>query len=502
MDLSAYKVITDTNQWLALWPEIYLGVLALLLLGVELLLPGRRNLSGRLAMIGSGALLAVLGWQAVTQGEVTSRLLFADMIAQDGDTVWLRLFFVACGWMVCHLASIFLRSRNLARVEYYHIVLIVTAGFMLLVQCRHFISFFVVLETVTIGFYILVAYARTSQSSLEAGLKYLVMGAFSSAILLFGIALLYGAAGNPILPSAAADPLQFGALAAFIADSSDVFQNREHILVLTGAILVLAGVAFKIGAVPFQMWVPDVYQGAPTPTTALLAVASKAAGFVVLYLLLTGPFAPLQDKLVPILTVITIATLLFGNLAALGQRNAKRLMGMSGIAHAGILLLGILAALTVDWGFQAVLFYLVVYAVASFAVFSVMAHVAPSDDADQDFDRFDALLQDKPLLGTVLVIGIGSLAGVPPLAGFVAKLLIFVAAFKAGLYGLLAVAVIGVVISMYYYFAWMRAAVMRNPFIEDADRTAVSDPVLSARIVLVGLTATTVLFGVWQGLFF
>ncbi len=360
---------------------------------------------------------------------------------------------------------------------------------------------FVALETLTIGFYVLVAYKRDSRPSLEAGLKYLIMAAFSSGMLLFGIALLYGAASNPTLPGSTASPLNFVQLANFIGSSNEYFNNSQNLFVLFGAALVLSGICFKIGVVPFQIWVPDVYQGAPTPVTAFLAVSSKAAGFYLLYLLLHGPFADLQHLTVPTLTVVTILTLLFGNLAALGQRNVKRVMGMSGVAHAGILLMGLVASLTVEWAVMAVLFYLVTYAAASFGVFEVMAQVNDGQDADQDLDHFDDLLKKQPYLGGVLLVSLGSLAGIPPLAGFIAKLMIFIAAFQAGLYTLLAVALVGVVISIYYYFGWMRASVMRNPFLDDDERRAIASPALGARIAMGLLVSATIVLGLYQGFF-
>ena len=380
-------------------------------------------------------------------------------------------------------------------------MLVVTATFMVLVQSHHFLMLFVALETLTIGFYILVAYKRDGRPSLEAGLKYLIMAAFSSGMLLFGIAMLYGAASNPGLPGAAASPLNFSSLGAFISASSEFYNNSQNLLVLFGAVLVLAGICFKIGVVPFQIWVPDVYQGAPTPVTAFLAVASKAAGFYLLYLLLHGPFSSLEHLTVPVLTVVAIATLLFGNLAALGQNNVKRVMGMSGVAHAGILLMGLLASLRVEWAIVAVLFYLVTYALASFGVFEVMAHVADSADSDQKLEDYDDLLKKQPYLGAVLLVSLGSLAGIPPLAGFVAKLLIFIAAFQAGLYWMLGVALVGVVISIYYYFGWMRAAVMSNPFLEDSARREIAAPGLGARVAMGLLVAATLLLGFYQGFF-
>jgi NADH-quinone oxidoreductase subunit N len=192
--------------------------------------------------------------------------------------------------------------------------------------------------------------------------------------------------------------------------------------------------------------------------TAFLAVSSKAAGFAILLTLVRNVFAPLQPMLVPLLSAMAAATILFGNLSALSQRNAKRLMGLSGVSHAGFLLVGVTASFTVPWASGAVWFYLFTYMLASMAVFGVMAHVVGDDDADQELDSYGQLAKQRPFLAAVLAVGIGSLAGMPPFVGFVAKLLVFLAAFEAHLYGLQAFAIAGVVLSIYYYFGWIKAA--------------------------------------------
>lgn len=489
--------IVASNRWEVILPEIILGTSAVLLLFVDLFVPSLRRHLGTLA-IGILLLVGALVYPALDNEPGT---WFGGLLVQDTLGNWMRLFFVCTSIVVIHLSGVFLRRQALAHVELYHLVLVVTAGFMLLVQSQHFISLFVALETVTIGFYILAAYKRDSRASLEAGLKYLVMGALSSGLLLFGITLLYGAASNPHLPATAESPLSFAQLSEFVAASNEFYNNSGSWFVIFGAILVLCGVAFKIGVVPFQIWIPDVYQGAPTPVTAFLAVSSKAAGFIILYYLLSGPFAALEYLTYPLLSAIVVLTLLFGNVAALGQRNVKRVMGLSGVAHAGILLLGLLASLQVQWAFGAVLFYLVTYAIASMGVFEVMAHVASSADAEQEFDDYDDLLRKDPFLGSVLLISLGSLAGIPPLAGFIAKLLIFLAAFEAGLYLPLGVALLGVVISIYYYFSWMRAAVGRNLFLEKEVLKDIAAPSVLAKGMMLILATASVVLGFYQGLF-
>jgi NADH-quinone oxidoreductase subunit N len=481
---------TASNDWLAILPEVLLALLALALLLAEMILPKeQRGWIFRISIVGQLSLLAwIVGTCGGTCG-VSSGALFGGLIQQTDTVQWMRGFFVLSALFVTYLGQIYLSKHTLARTEFYHLVLIVAAGMMLLVQSSHFVMLFVALETVTVAFYVLVAYGRTSSLSLEAGLKYLILGSMSSAILLFGIVLLYGVAGNPGLEGATGDGLNFTQLQAFIE------LNAANLLVQLGALLVLAGIFFKIGAVPFQIWVPDVYQGAPTPVTAYLAVASKAAGFSVLLVLVNGPFVALSDLLIPVLSVIAGVTILFGNIAATCQRNVKRLMGLSGIAHAGYLLVGVVASLTIPWAYEAVLFYLFAYLVASFAVFGVMSVAAGKVDANQELDDYRSFARAQPFLGGVLAVGVGSLAGIPPLGGFIGKLFLFVAAFQAGLYGLLCVAILGVVISIYYYFSWVREA-----FFSDAG----ADPVQASaglpvqdRIVLGSLVVATVLIGIY-----
>jgi len=497
MSLPYFQDLVATNRWLAICPEITIAVVALILLVVELVSKRSRTLVPAIAMATQLVLAAILLWQVIYAPREGASVLFGGLLLQDTASDLMRIFMLGCSVLVCHLGTVFLRSRPLASTEFYHVVMLVTAAFMLLVQSNNFLMLFVALETVTIGFYVLVAYARSSVPSLEAGLKYLVLGGMASAIMLFGIVLVYGTAGSPVLPGTAADPFNFQQIAAFVATAD----NASNPVLLTGAVLIAAGVAFKIGVLPFQIWIPDVYQGAPTPTTAFLAVASKAAGFFIVYLLVTGPFADLGAVMNPLITVVIVATVIFGNVAALGQRNVKRVMGMSGIAHAGVLLLGAASASAVSWGFAAVFAYLVIYAIASFAVFEVMAVLAPEEDADQQLDHYAGLMQNRPFLGTVLITGLGSLAGIPPLAGFVAKFLIFFAAIKAGLYLPLGVALFGVVVSIYYYFGWMRAAVTK-PFPSELEQAAAAQPLtLGTRAIMASLTAVTILFGIYQGAF-
>jgi NADH-quinone oxidoreductase subunit N len=458
---------TATNDWWAIMPEILLALLAMGLLVAEMFLPKEgRGVIPRIAIWGQ-VLVGVYAFSCLSGCSLYRGSYFSGMIEHTDVTQLMRAFFLLSSILVCYLGQIYLSKQSLVKTEFYHLVILIAAAMMLLVQSSNFVMLFVALETVTVAFYVLVAYCRTSSFSLEGGLKYLILGALSSSILLFGIVLLYGVAGNPELPGHSADALNYQQLQNFIEINQ---ANGGNLIVNVGALLVVAGICFKIGAVPFQIWVPDVYQGAPTPVTAYLAIASKAAGFMVLIALVQGPFAALSDLLVPVLSFIAAATILFGNIAAVPQRNVKRLMGLSGIAHAGYLLLGVVAVMRgVDWAVYAVIFYLVTYLLASFAVFGVMAVSAGSDDANQELDHYVDYSRKRPFLSGVLAVGLGSLAGIPPLGGFIGKLFLFVAAYQAELYGLIGISILGVAISIYYYFGWIRECYFSAPTSEPVD---------------------------------
>jgi NADH-quinone oxidoreductase subunit N len=495
MTLEAVKFAATDNLWSAIFPELLLAGLALLLLVLEIVLPKR--LHAVIPDVAAAGVAGTLVGMLVNLPFAAGATSFNGLLQHTAGGQLLRVFFLLCALLVFLLARVSLARQPMPRIEFYHIVLVVTAAMMLLAQSNNFVMLFVALETLTIGLYILVAYYRTTTASLEAGLKYLVMGALSSGLLLFGIVLLYGVAGSPSLPSHTSEAMNYDELGRFLA------ANPHNFLAVLGIALVLAGVAFKIGAFPFQIWVPDVYQGAPTPVTAFLAVASKAAGFAVLLGLCGpgGPFVSYGWLVTPALTAMAAATILFGNLAALTQSNVKRLIGLSGVSHAGFLLLGVVAAPSSPHALGAVYFYLFAYLIASFAVFGVMVHVAGADDADQQLDHYAGLARRNPFLGTVLAVGLGSLAGIPPLAGFMGKFLLFVAAYEAGARGLLAVAAIGVAISIYYYFGWIKAAFF-DTWVPPTDTSATpvgTPPGRTVKVTLAILALLSIGLGFYQG---
>jgi NADH-quinone oxidoreductase subunit N len=352
--------------------------------------------------------------------------------------------------------------------EFVALPLFACAGLMYLVSAIDFIFIFVALELVSISFYVLVSFTRRNPTTLEAGTKYLILSALSAAFLVYGIAWIFGATGQTNLYR----------LAAALANA-----GGDSAAALLGIVFVLVALGFKIAAVPFQIWVPDVYQGAPTPVTAYLSVASKAAGFVVLIRVLQ-PFMnlPQTERLI---FVIALLTLIYGNLAALPQTNLKRLLAYSSIAHAGYLLIGV-----VCFDVRAIIFYLVAYLVMTLLSFAVLIIVAQK--TGEEISDFDGLAKRSPFLAFAMLIGMVSLAGLPFTAGFLGKFYIFYAAVLQREIALVVVGVITVGCGFYYYLKVVRAMYWQSDSRTDAI------PVNSlSRVTISALIVATIWLGVY-----
>ena len=326
--------------------------------------------------------------------------------------------------------------------EFYALPLIVCAGMMWMASARDLVSVFVPLELVTVSFYVLVAFTRRSGNSLEAGVKYLILGALSTGILVYGIAWVYGATGS----------LTFVGIAVATTDP-----KVNSTALLFGAALLLAGLGFKVGAAPFHIWIPDVYQGAPTPVTAFLSVGSKAAGFVVLTRTVTafiGAGSAIGPQIRTTLVVVAGLTIAIGSLAAITQTNLKRLLAYSSISHAGFLVLALACGTSQRLGLSSggiVAFYLATYLPMTLLGFLLLA-VLRSQGVGEDLKDLTGLAKRSPTLGLALTVAMASLAGLPLTAGFFGKMLVFVAAVDQGYYCAVVVAVIGAAAGFYYYF--------------------------------------------------
>jgi NADH-quinone oxidoreductase subunit N len=374
---------------------------------------------------------------------------FGGMFIQDGLAVFFKRLFLLAGALVLILAVEFSDRIAAGISEYYSLIVFALAGMLFAASSNDFAMLFVSIEFITITFYVLTSFTRSKVAALEAGVKYLILGALSSAFMIYGIALVWGTTGK----------FNFSELAAVSAN----FATNK--LFLFGVLFILVGLGFKIAAFPFQMWTPDVYQGAPTPTTAFLAIGSKAAGFVLLLRFLFGAIPEVTAQWTNLLIVISAITILYGNLCALPQRNLKRLLGYSSIAHAGYLLLGVAAMSTLGvnaaTGGSAVLYYLGGYLFTTIAAFLVIALVLRHVESE-DVAGLAGLQQRSPLLAATMTLAMVSLAGIPPLAGFFGKFLLLKAvieqgATNGGFYCLAFVALAGVIISFFYYFSVIRA---------------------------------------------
>ncbi len=494
----AFKVLAPrAADWLTILPEIAVAALALVCLVQAILLP--KPLRWLIPATARTGLVLVIAMAYTTAGpwapknDVES---FAGLLRQDLPFAGVRLVFLASALLTSLLAARFLRERGAAIADYHHVLLVVTAAFMLLAQSNHFVTFFLALETAAVGLYVLVGYLRRSEASLEAGVKYLVAGGLSSALLLMGIVLVYGALGSVAGITDSLNFTQIGkALSAQVLTPTGISP-----LTLVGIALILGGVAFKLGAFPFHAWIPDVYQGAPTPTTAFLATASKAAGAFTLLVLVTGPFAALAPKLAPVLAIAAVLTLLAGNLGALSATDVKRTLALSGVSHAGFILAAVTVAVIAPeataYGYtaeQVVVLYLLAYLVGTFLASQALVSLPAAADHLRPHLALRGLLRRSPSLAAALGFGIGSLAGVPPSVGFIAKLLVLALLVKAKLWWVLGVALVCVAISIHYYFCILREAVVRPT--EDNTELAPLEISFGARFLIGALAAATILGG-------
>lgn len=366
--------------------------------------------------------------------------------------------------------------------EFYSLPVFTCAGLMFMASAVDFILIFVSLELVTISFYVLVAYLRRSPASLEAGVKYLILGALSTGFLVYGITWIFGLTGETNLYAI-----------------GNVLKSREvaHTPLLFGIMLLLVGLGFKVAAAPFQIWVPDVYQGAPTPITAFLSVGSKAAGFIVLIRVLE-PFlgvAGIGEPVIKVLAILAGLTLLFGNLAALPQDNFKRLLAYSSIAHAGYLLVAVASvqetAGSLGSSGVAVGFYLAGYLLMTLLTFLILVVVANHSRGD-DLMHFNGLAKRSPFLAFGMLTAMLSLAGVPFTAGFIGKFLVFATAVQAGKFVLVGIGIITVAAGFYYYLRIVAAMYWQEP----NDDTKITLNPLS-KFTIGALTAAIFIFGIF-----
>ncbi len=470
----------------ALAPEILLSAGAIVLMVTEVFLRGERR--GYQALLTAAFAAAAFEAFAAQSGN-PPRAIFGGFAVQDGFATFAGAVVCAGLFATALIGAGFLRPRAAERGEFYALALLAAVGMCLLVRGADLLFVFVALELMSVSTYALVAYLRVGTRPSEASFKYFILGAFSSALFLYGTALCFGATGRTSLSGIAA--------------------AGGGRLLLAGLGLILAGLAFKVAAVPFHMWTPDVYEGAPTPVTAFMAVGVKAAAFAVLVRILLSAFGarPFAAAWQPLLEALAVLTMFGGNLLALGQRSVKRMLAYSSVAHAGYLLVAVAstartgraaAAAVRGEAVTGLLFSLAAYTATTAGAFAALAafeRLSGSEPQPWDLDRFAGLAKRRPWAAAATAMLMLSLAGIPPSAGFVGKLLVFRAAVDAGLVPLAILGVIASLIGLYYY---LRVVVVM--YMEPAPAGApVSPPSWPTDLTLVATAAIVLLIGIGPG---
>lgn len=452
-------------DWIALLPALIVMFTGFLVVGVDLFAPPRMH-KGQLSVL-SGVGLLTSAWLLIDRLRVGKKALqaFGGSIVLDDMACFLSLAVIAATLLLVVSAEVDTRRRHVSFGEWYGLLLLSASGMMLLVASNDFLTIFLNLEIVSLALYVLTGITRRNPRSNEAAVKYLVTGAFATALLLMGVAFLYGATGTISLTG-------IGRWLGAGNDSS---------LLVTGFALVLVGFAFKIGAAPFHMWVPDVYEGAPTTTTAFMSVTVKAAGVGALIRILLVAAPSRAELWSDLLWWMAVLTMVLGNLLALQQRSVKRMLAFSSVAHTGYVLVALATLVSTDGvlrvqGASSALFYLLSYTfmtLGAFVVLVYLGHEVPRKDGAiewQDAETFEDLAgvaRRRPWAAFAMTIFVISLGGIPPTAGFVGKFALFAAAVKQGHVAIALIGVTASLISLYYYLRVVVAMYMEAPIAED-----------------------------------
>ena len=471
------EISIPTFNFVVIAPEIVVLVTALLVMMVDLFLAKEQK--GRLAWLSLVGVLVAAGLSFYIWDGSNPEL--QNMLVADGYALFLNLVILTAAALAILFSVEYAGRVGLAQGEYYTLLLLSTTGMMLMAAAINLMTIFLALEILSIALYVLVGLNRAEQRSSEGALKYLLLGAFASGFLLYGMALLYGQAGTTSLAG----------LRDYVASLGGEFPP----LLLAGLGLMIIGFGFKVALVPFHMWTPDAYEGAPTSVTAFMSVGAKTAGFAALGRVVLYALGDLHGDWVWLLAALAALTMTVGNLAALRQTNLKRMLAYSSIAHAGYILAGLAAGSQL--GTSAVLFYLFAYTfmnVGAFAVLIAVGRLEGSARGGETLDGLTGLSARKPGLAVVMALFMLSLAGVPPLVGFLAKLYVFSAAVQAGLIWLAVFGVINSVISAYYYLRVVVVMFMK----EGKEAEGTQAPVCLALQVGLGVAAIAiVVLGLW-----
>jgi NADH-quinone oxidoreductase subunit N len=439
MELAAitYQPGWALNDLGAIAPIVAVTVTLLVGVVADLVAPplARGRVVAGLSILGLLAALAIAVFRYLAGWGTGPSLAYFGFATGDNFALLFEMLFAVLGILTVIVASSYVRRRGFLESELHVLTLAAVAGMMVLASATSLVTVFLGLETLSIALYVACGFNRRDRGSQEAAAKYLIIGGFASAFVLYGMALVYGATGST----------QLSAIASRI--STD---NAGNPLLLVGVLLLGVGFAFKVSAAPFHMWTPDVYQGAPLPVTAFMSVGTKAAAFAMIIRVFGYGLVHLSPEWQALLAFVAAVSMIVGNLMAIVQSSVKRLLAYSGIAHAGYILIGVIAGGAT--GIAAVLFYLFAYLFMNFGAFAVVSTLATRDSDREELADLDGLGFRSPTLGVLLTVFMLSLAGFPPLVGFFGKLFLFTAGVQAGYTWLVVIAVLTSVISVYYYF--------------------------------------------------
>lgn len=470
---------------LTLLPELIIVVTACLVIALDPVTPAsRRDL---LAWLSLGSLALCLGLTMGQIGVLNVRVsAFSDLVVVDAYARFWKVLLYGVTGLTIALSLPYLKAENIHLGEYYGFILLALSGMLVMVSGADLLTIYLGTELMSLSLYVMTGLNRSKPRSLEAAAKYFVLGAFSSGILLYGISLLYGMAGSTKLASIAAALGTHGA---------------NDPLLLIAVILVAVGFSFKLAAVPFHMWTPDVYEGAPTSVTAFMAVAAKAASFAAFMRIFVEGLGGLKADWSILFLLVALVTLVLGNLVAIVQTNIKRMLAYSSIAHAGYALIGFVAAGRATGasggtpGLASVMIYLALYAFMTLGAFAVIGMLRKGGIEGEEIEDFTGLAKRQPLAAFLMLLFMASLAGIPPTAGFIGKFYVFMAAVESGLAWLAAIALIFAAVSAYYYMRVVMVMYMREPDPSSVAPRLVTSPALS--FVLACAVAGVILFGLF-----
>lgn len=464
MDMISIPVVNMTP----ILPEIFLSVLAMVLLLINVFSPGgQKSYLAYISFFGivATAVLVGAGWGAHIES-------FGGSVVLDNFATFFKMTFLIAAGLTVLISDRYMEREECNHGELYPLILFAVVGMMLMASGTDLMTIFLGLEVMSVTLYVLAGFNRANKKSNEAGLKYFLLGSFSTGFMLYGMALIYGATGTTRLYK----------IAAILGQMT---LPSANILLVAGMLLMMTGFAFKIAAAPFHMWTPDVYEGAPTPMTAFMSAGPKAAGFAALMRLFLLALPTLQIEWSQVLWVLAVLTMTVGNITALRQDNIKRVLAYSSIAHAGYALVGFAAGN--GTGTAGILFYMLSYSFMNIGAFAIIILIAKKGETNGNVSDFAGLGFKRPVLAVAMTIFLFSLAGVPPAAGFIGKFYLFAGAIQKGYIWLAVIGVLNSAASAYYYLRIMVYMYMKEPT-EEFEWVQVTAPVTLALIIAVAGT--------------